>query len=100
MPLLLEPQQSSPALQGHLRATDTARAACWQHHDRIPTPSACIDPAHLHFRCRHMSGGGQLEGAQGLNYHELEPAPRIRPRRSHHIWYNGRYRKMILDVLY
>jgi hypothetical protein len=90
MSLLSPAQHAAAALQGHFGAADPPRTAREQHYNRVPPASARPDPADFYIRCRHMPGGGQLEGAQGLHHHELEPASAVRPGRSDYIWYYGR----------
>ena len=89
MPLLPPAQQLAAPLQGHFRRADPPRTAPQQHHHRVPPPSASPNPTHLHLCRRHVSGGGQLEGAQGLHHHEPEPAAPVCSSRSSYLWHHG-----------
>lgn len=96
MSLLPPAQPAATPLQGHLCRPDPSRAPPKQHHHRVPPPAPSRLSAHIRLCCRHVPGGGQPEGAQGLHHHELEPAPAVRLGRLDHIRHHGRCRE--LDV--
>lgn len=90
MSLLFAAKRPATALQGHLRRADSPRAPPWQHNDRVSPPSPSPGAANFLVCCRHLPGGGQSEGSQGLNHHELEPASTICSSWSDHIRHNGK----------
>lgn len=90
MSLLSAAKRPATALQGYLRRADSPRAPPRQHNDRVPSASPGACASDLLVRRRYLPGGGQSEGPQGLDHHELEPAAPVRSRRSDHIRHNGR----------